>query len=102
MHGRLGSRRTAARLYSSYHHQICMVGEPLHDFSHGDALAAAESGRGEAVVDDAADEFLDFVAEAEAVPLIEELLVLVLVLVAELEIVGLPPWGGNVGIAFGA
>ena len=54
------------------------------------------------MVDDAGDELLNLVAQACPIPLIEELFVLVLVLIAKLEIVGLPPWGWDIGIALGA
>ena len=59
-------------------------------------------GGAEAVVEDAGHELANLVAQALAVPLVEVLLVLVLVLEAQLEVVGLPPRGGHVGVALGA
>ena len=43
-------------------HNIITFLEALHDFSHGNAFAAAKTGGGEPVVDDAADELLYLVA----------------------------------------
>ena len=51
------------------------------------------------MVYDARHELLNLVAQARLIPLIEVLLVAVLVLVAQLEVVGLPPWRGNIDIA---
>ena len=58
---------------------------------HEDRFAVAQSGRLEPVVVDAGHKLLNFVAQTLAVPGIEILLVVVLVLVAQLEKVGLPP-----------
>ena len=51
---------------------------------------------------DTGNEFLYFIAQACAIPFVEELLVVVLVFVAKFEVVGLPPWAGDIGIALGA
>lgn len=58
---------------------------------HEDRFAVAQAGRLEPVVVDAGHKLLYLVTQALAVPGIEILLVVVLVLVAQLEKVGLPP-----------
>ena len=50
----------------------------------------------------AGDELLYLVSQARLIPFVEELLVIVQVLIAELEIVGLPPWTWHVGVSLGA
>ncbi len=59
-------------------------------------------GRAESVIEDAGDELADLVTKTLAIPLVEVLLVLILILEAELEIVGFPPRSWNVSVAFGA
>ena len=76
--------------------------ELLHEVGHGHRLAATQMGGAEAVVEDAGHELANLVAQALAVPFVEVLLVLVLILEAQLEVVGLPPRSRHVGIALGA
>lgn len=59
-------------------------------------------GRADAVVEDTGDELADLVTKALAIPLVEVLFVLILILEAELEIVCFPPRSWNVSVAFGA
>ena len=59
-------------------------------------------GKAKSVVDDAEDELKDLVTKTLAIPLVKILLVLILILEAELEIVGFPPRSRNVSVAFGA
>ena len=54
------------------------------------------------MVEDAGDELADLVTKTLAIPLVEILLVLILVLEAELEVVGFPPRGRNISVTLGA
>ena len=47
------------------------------------------------MVEDTGDELADLVTKTLAIPLVEVLLVLILILEAELEIVGFPPGAGT-------
>lgn len=79
-----------------------MGNELLHEVGHDDGFATAKLGRGEAVVKDTGNEFANLVTEALAIPLVEVLLVLILVLEAELKVVGFPPRSWNESVALGA
>ena len=65
--------------------------ELLHKVGHDNGFATTKLGRADAVVEDAGDELSDLVTKTLAIPLVEVLLVLILILEAELEIVGFPP-----------
>ena len=79
-----------------------MFSELLHYAGHRYAFMYAESGAALTVVEYAGYELLDLIAQTGLIPLVEVLLVLVLVFVAELEIVRLPPRSGNVCVTFGS
>ena len=98
-----GGVRAGQPLYHIYNslnlEEIFALGKLLHDARHGDALARCEACRRATIVYDARPELLNLIAQARLIPLIEVLLVAVLVLVAQLKVVGLPPWRGYIDIA---
>ena len=85
----------------SYQHEIPALTKLLHNLRHSNALTVLQADSTLAVVDDAGHELLDFVTQSCPVPFVEELLVLILVLEAELIVVSEPPGRRHVGIALG-
>lgn len=61
-----------------------MGNELLHEVGHDEGFATTKLGRAETMVEDIRNEFVNLVAEALTIPLIEVFFVLILVLEAEL------------------